>query len=89
MKKSIFGFLIVLLAFSSCKKNYTCSCKIKDTDSNGNVYNTAAYSISEKSKSDDDLRSSCEPMAKAAHGIRPEGNPAGATRTFSCTVTKE
>lgn len=89
MKKAILVLLANLLIFSGCRKNYTCSCKIEDKDSTGFTYNKAAYVVSEKSKSDDDLRYTCEPGAKAAHGIQPAGNPAGATRTFNCTVTQE
>ncbi|MFY9310625.1 MAG: hypothetical protein WAQ28_16385 [Bacteroidia bacterium] len=89
MKKAVLGLFISLVIFTGCKKNYTCSCKIKDIDSTGFVYNTAVYVKSEKSKSDDDLRATCEPEAKAQHGIQPQGNPAGASRAFNCTVTKE
>lgn len=88
MKTQILIILSVII-FSGCKKNYTCSCKIKDIDSSGVLYNTETYVVSEKSKSDDDLRATCEQEAKAHHGIQPQGDPPGASRSFNCTVTKE
>ena len=89
MKRSILILILGVFVVSGCKKSYTCSCKIKDIDSTGTVYNTEAYVVSEKSKSDDDLRATCEQGAKAQYGIQPQGDPPGASRSFNCSVTQE
>jgi len=53
MKKIILVGALALLGLSSCKKDYTCSCSIKDVDSGLSITSEElSTTISNSSKSD-------------------------------------
>jgi hypothetical protein len=75
--KKIFALAIVVLAFASCKKDYTCTCKVSDSSTGTEI--TTPTEFNGLSKSDADAaKTSCESV-----------NGSVGTITTSCTWSEK
>ena len=57
--KKIFALAIVVVALASCKKDYTCTCKVSDSATNTEITTPTEYPGLSKSEADD-AEAACE-----------------------------